>query len=1735
MEQGFIRMSDDGRRSTWMPILHAMYEYESSKISGAHGGTRRLSEYAWTLEQMFGHLKNKFPQQNATTLLNDSIELIKHLKDTRQLLEIELQSNRLDEFQASWRDAVKLEDLGESATLLGENGMVRVYFTRMAEIVRTSGNVREYSRAEGLPRRTMIESTNWIPVLRPSLARTLEPDLIARELESLAPGNTPLRSQPNVTLNQAIDDLRIVLTALESGHAIGPNYKISSFQKQGIVEALKQSWFGGTGELNTSKGVVVAAGTGFGKTLAFAIPVLTDALIQTREKKRACTQVLLYPRNDLAVDQTNELNSYIRAINDKLHNAGQTNRNFGLRMDAASKIGEERTHMPGGHLEWGIPLSNVYEGAIMAYAGKNSVQSASIVVASIESFRRRFAIGEVVEGLGNSVKRIVIDEIHLNSGIQGAHIKRILMRLRQLTYVKRGKDDAVFNVIGASATIADAEGHLSSISHVDKKHVHLVEATPDDGAPLGILNHVLHQPRKGRSNIGSIVDVTSSLVHQRRGKLDSYEFPSRPTSPERIQKTIGFSDGHEVVGSWWSNLVRNEMTEEGKTGPNHHLENPYPHWFYQPLRLHKGGEDVCKSCSRGHLHPSPISVEEGELWTFTHMSNGSKGSWSSPIGLEEDHEHIIQGLGTCPHLEFGTCWWFVEREDINLVEKIESQEFKTNTMRSFRHTSKTRGEVSTAEGADQAFKKQGKYTAFTGLNVKENLQHDIAIATPTLEVGIDMSNVTEVLTHKAIRNVSSYRQKVGRAGREPGTDAVAMTILSKNAADSNHLRSPSRLVIDPIADPVPVATENMDVVKNQAYEAVWDYLAIKNLSIELIPPIKTTDIHGRDNLVKRFHNAANAVDDIDCWNYIMYAVGCNNAIAKQAGEHAKRHIELFLMSNTRVIDTNTGNNPTFIEWLAARRANDNYTGIPDPNRGPPDKWNQLESIRDNVEPHLNDEVKGFWENKNPDALKRWADAKPIPSTGNSFTDQYLSLFIQLCETLIPFPSDHSLRESLQRLWAKYQHRVGAYFSSVRRTVFSEVEEIRTSVPFASLDALFTNPSEISVRVTRSLGGGDFESDYLPMKETMAFVLPGMWSHRVFQGGNRYFANHGGDLELQSGNRNTYLQKFDTPETQTRAGRSVGRALGPSASNVPQLLPLEVDVDTQEYQLEFVGMKRDRGFNSRQAMVQLGHVDGDNRFWADEAHASPGTNRTMKRPDSYSVSWVLTNEPDPESIKSVFTYIASDDLVPVVAQNAELGVSVTSHPLLSKSSIDVHHVPNAVIKRIALGVSRSNGIRLQPYINYKPIVWTDNIQTSALRFVIPSSMIHRLTNFYCDGERLFDNTVLQIFGHYLIEQLKWSPIDVEPFLDLLVAIAYINPDGSRNLPLTLDEAFDRLFNQGRIATTEILGLLSNYHLPDDKIEAENLNKKLNEMHDEFPRTKPWEIFDELTTSWVQTNAGNGLGMLLKELVAELAGTPTSSVGYTFSFDDENNLILTIFDDDAAGNGCVNLAVKYFHLPRESREIAVHHVPQLSLPDLSLMDLLEQRLNPCMNHIANTIAINDTDATRVPHLKNTIFDLRRRHSSVWRDANVTSTREANLMQRIAPFVANEISRSVDALEDAFDVCDSGCLECQSDGSSNLFSPLLNEYTQNKELIERLILGTDGQLPNGYKLEIRERLDILNEAGTPIGSTRIGARNPVDNRSIWKAFQKSTGERVMMYWPRRSDFSNVDWVVRTQEVID
>ena len=107
-----------------------------------------------------------------------------------------------------------------------------------------------------------------------------------------------------------------------------------------------------------------------------------------------------------------------------------------------------------------------------------------------------------------------------------------------------------------------------------------------------------------------------------------------------------------------------------------------------------------------------------------------------------------------------------------------------------------------------------------------------------------------------------------------------MTVLARNSTDTNHLRSPRRLVAEPIADPVPVATENEDVLANQAYEAAWDYLAIRGHSIELIPQVPIGDAPGRAALIASFNTARTELLSGPCATYIENAVYCETATAR---------------------------------------------------------------------------------------------------------------------------------------------------------------------------------------------------------------------------------------------------------------------------------------------------------------------------------------------------------------------------------------------------------------------------------------------------------------------------------------------------------------------------------------------------------------------------------------------------------------------------------------------------------------------------------------------------------------------------------------------------------------------------------------------------------------------------------------------------------------------------------------
>ena len=60
----------------------------------------------------------------------------------------------------------------------------------------------------------------------------------------------------------------------------------------------------------------------------------------------------------------------------------------------------------------------------------------------------------------------------------------------------------------------------------------------------------------------------------------------------------------------------------------------------------------------------------------------------------------------------------------------------------------------------------------------------MVLASPSLEVGVDIPMLTESVMNKAIRNIASYRQKAGRVGRETNLDTMNVTIMSQNSVET---------------------------------------------------------------------------------------------------------------------------------------------------------------------------------------------------------------------------------------------------------------------------------------------------------------------------------------------------------------------------------------------------------------------------------------------------------------------------------------------------------------------------------------------------------------------------------------------------------------------------------------------------------------------------------------------------------------------------------------------------------------------------------------------------------------------------------------------------------------------------------------------------------------------------------------------------------------------------------------
>ena len=131
----------------------------------------------------------------------------------------------------------------------------------------------------------------------------------------------------------------------------------------------------------------------------------------------------------------------------------------------------------------------------------------------------------------------------------------------------------------------------------------------------------------------------------------------------------------------------------------------------------------------------------------------------------------------------------------------------------------------------------------------------------------------------------------------------------------------------------------------------------------------------------------------------------------------------------------------------------------------------------------------------------------------------------------------------------------------------------------------------------------------------------------------------------------------------------------------------------------------------------------------------------------------------------------------------------------------------MLKRLALGVSRSNLIVLQNYHNESKAVIVDTFQTNGFRFSINPSMIDKVKSLGNDRSHPFDERVIRMIGAWLLknEQFPLNSFLLEMFLDIIVNEAFTqsNSNGqvSGEFPKTIEEFIDLLFDSGNLWDTE----------------------------------------------------------------------------------------------------------------------------------------------------------------------------------------------------------------------------------------------------------------------------------------------------------------------------------------------
>ncbi len=229
---------------------------------------------------------------------------------------------------------------------------------------------------------------------------------------------------PGCTLNEAVENGIITEKTAEI------------FSKRGIERLYKHQELA-IRKIKDGENVIVATGTGSGKTESFLIPII-DYIIRNPSEE-GVKAIIVYPMNALANDQYSRLKDLLKG----------TKISFGIYTSATPTEEEKRP-----------PSAIENERATREEIQKHPPDILITNYAMLEYLLIRKEDTKIFRH--HNLKFIVMDEVHTYSGARGTEIAMLLRRVKEHTLGDRLHTRKIIH-IGTSATIAEGEKEKSQV------------------------------------------------------------------------------------------------------------------------------------------------------------------------------------------------------------------------------------------------------------------------------------------------------------------------------------------------------------------------------------------------------------------------------------------------------------------------------------------------------------------------------------------------------------------------------------------------------------------------------------------------------------------------------------------------------------------------------------------------------------------------------------------------------------------------------------------------------------------------------------------------------------------------------------------------------------------------------------------------------------------------------------------------------------------------------------------------------------------------------------------------------------------------------------------------------------------------------------------------------------------------------------------------------------------------